>query len=52
MKNKGVDEKPSETALIAALRRSLASKEYKNNRFGPDDLAESFLMEARTRDMR
>jgi len=52
MKNEGIEQKPSETALIAALRRSLASKEYKNNWFGPDDLAESSLMEARTRDMR
>lgn len=43
MTNNGVEQKPSETALFAALRRTLAHKEYKNERFGPDDLAEVFL---------
>lgn len=43
MTNKGVKEKPSETALFAALRRALAHKEYGNERFGPDNFAEQFL---------
>ena len=43
MTNTGVAQKPSETALFAALRRALAHKEYKNERFGPDDIAEVFL---------
>ena len=43
MTNKGVEKKPSQTALLAALRRTLAYKEYNNEKFGPDDLAECFL---------
>ena len=43
MTNKGVEQKPSETALFAALRRVLANKAYQNEKFGPDDLAEFFL---------
>lgn len=43
MTNKGVEKKPSETALIAALRRYLAYKEYSNEKFGPDYLANIFL---------
>jgi methyltransferase (TIGR00027 family) len=43
MTNQGVDQKPSETALFAALRRTIAHKEYRNDRFGPDHLAEYFL---------
>ena len=43
MTNTSVEQKPSETALIAALRRTIANKEYKNNCFGPDYLAEYFL---------
>jgi methyltransferase (TIGR00027 family) len=39
----GVEQKPSETALIAALRRTMAYKEYQGSRFGPDYLAEYFL---------
>ena len=39
----GVDQKPSQTALFAALRRALAYKDYHNDKFGPDYLAESFL---------
>lgn len=38
-----VEQKPSETALFAALRRALANKEYPNQMLGPDDLAEYFL---------
>jgi methyltransferase (TIGR00027 family) len=41
--NKSVKQKPSGSALIAALRRTLANQEFHNNRFGPDYLAESFL---------
>jgi methyltransferase (TIGR00027 family) len=41
--NKKIDQKPSETALFAALRRTIAYKEYNNNKFGPDGLAEIFL---------
>ena len=43
MANKSVDKKPSETAMFAALRRTIAHKEYKNEIFGPDGLAEYFL---------
>jgi methyltransferase (TIGR00027 family) len=43
MNDKGVEQKPSETALFAALRRTLANKDFKNGKFGPDDLAEHFL---------
>jgi len=40
MPHNSVEQKPSETALFAALRRTIANKEYKNRRFGPDDLPE------------
>jgi len=43
MTNNSVEQKPSETALFATLRRTIANKEYKNKKFGPDDLAEYFL---------
>ena len=43
MSKKGVEQKHSETALFAALRRAIANKEFKNEKFGPDDLAEYFL---------
>jgi len=43
MSKKTIDKKPSETALFAALRRTIANKEFKNEKFGPDDLAEIFL---------
>jgi len=43
MTDKGVEQKPSETAMFAALRRTLANKEFKNEKFGPDYLAEYFL---------
>ena len=43
MTKNGVDQKPSQTALFAALRRALAYKDFHNDRFGPDYLAESFL---------
>jgi methyltransferase (TIGR00027 family) len=43
MTNIGVEQKPSETALLAALRRAIANKEYKNEKLGPDYLAEYFL---------
>ena len=43
MTNKDVDQKPSETALFAALRRTIAYKEFKNEKYGPDNLAEYFL---------
>jgi len=43
MTNKSAEQKPSETALFAALRRAIAYKEYKNEKFGPDHLAEYFL---------
>jgi methyltransferase (TIGR00027 family) len=36
-------EQPSETALFAALRRTIAHKEFANDKFGPDYLAEFFL---------
>lgn len=43
MATKSVEQKPSESALMAALRRTIAWKEYKGSRFGPDRLAEYFL---------
>jgi methyltransferase (TIGR00027 family) len=43
MTNSGVEQKPSETALFAALRRTIANKEFRNEAFGPDELAECFL---------
>ncbi len=43
MVNKIVEQKPSETALFAALRRTIAKKEFNNEKFGPDYLAEYFL---------
>ena len=43
MSKKSIEERPSETALFAALRRTIANKEFKNEKFGPDDLAEYFL---------
>ncbi len=38
-----VENQPSETALFAALRRTLAYMEYQNDKFGPDSLAQIFL---------
>lgn len=38
-----VDQKPSETAFFAALRRALANKDYGDKKFGPDNLAAIFL---------
>jgi len=43
MTKKDVEQKPSETALFAALRRTIAYKEFKNVQFGPDHLAKYFL---------
>jgi methyltransferase (TIGR00027 family) len=43
MTGSAVEQKPSETALFAALRRALAHKEYQNQQFGPDNLADCFL---------
>jgi methyltransferase (TIGR00027 family) len=43
MPQKGVDQKPSETALFAALRRALAHTEYAHEKFGPDHLANTFM---------
>ena len=40
---KSIEQKPSKTALFAALRRTLANKEFENGKFGPDDLAKCFL---------
>jgi methyltransferase (TIGR00027 family) len=39
----GVENKPSETAMFAALRRAIANKDYPNQKFGPDYLADRFL---------
>jgi methyltransferase (TIGR00027 family) len=41
--NKTVEYKPSKTAVVMALRRALANKEYRDDTFGPDYLAEYFL---------
>ena len=43
MNEKTIGQIPSETALFAALRRAIAHKEYHNDKFGPDYLAEIFL---------
>lgn len=43
MTDRGVAQRPSETALFAALRRAIAYKEYKNRIFGADYMAEYFL---------
>lgn len=43
MANNRVEHKPSKTAMFAALRRALANKAYKNEKFGPDYMAEFFL---------
>ena len=43
MLKKRIDQKPSETALFAALRRTIANKEFKSGKLGSDDLAEYFL---------
>jgi len=43
MAKKSVEQKPSDTAFFAALRRAIANKDYKNAILGPDDLAEYFL---------
>ena len=43
MTNNGVEQKPSETAMFAAFRRTIANKEFANEKFGPDYLAELFL---------
>jgi len=41
--NRSVEQKPSETAVFAALHRAIANKEFKNEKFGSDYLAEYFL---------
>jgi methyltransferase (TIGR00027 family) len=43
MTPQAIDQKPSETALFTALRRTIAHLEYANDRLGPDFLAEKFL---------
>jgi len=43
MAKRDVEQKPSETALMGALHRAIANKEFGNHRFGPDNLAEYFL---------
>src|SRR5512139_131701 len=43
MNKKTVEQTPLETALFTALRRTIAHKEYNNEKFGPDYLAEIFL---------
>ncbi len=43
MSSQSVETKPSETALFAALRRAIAHKDFGNEKFGPDHLAEYFL---------
>ena len=43
MSKKGVEKRHSETAIFAALYRAIANKEFKNEGFGSDYLAEYFL---------
>lgn len=40
---KNIEQKPSETALMGALHRFIANREFGEQRFGPDNLAECFL---------
>ena len=43
MSNKDIKQKPSETALMGALHRAIANKEFGSQRLGSDNLAEFFL---------
>jgi methyltransferase (TIGR00027 family) len=43
MSKKDIKQKPSETALMAALHRAIAYKEFGSQRLGSDNLAEYFL---------
>ena len=43
MSKKGIEKRHSETAIFAALYRAVTNKEFKNEKFGPDYLAEYFL---------
>jgi len=43
MSKKSVEQKPSETAIFGALHRAIANKEFRNESFGSDYLAEYFL---------
>jgi methyltransferase (TIGR00027 family) len=43
MAKRGVEQKPSGTALMGALHRAIANKELGSQRFGSDNLAEYFL---------
>lgn len=43
MSTNGVQQKPSQTALFAALHRAIANKESDHQQFGPDHLAQIFL---------
>lgn len=43
MTDRRVEQRPSETALIAALRRTLANMAFPDGKFGPDGLAKYFL---------
>ncbi len=38
-----VDQRPSETAVFAALHRAIAHRVYQNEKHGPDNFAEKFL---------
>ena len=43
MSKKGVEKSHSETAMFAAIHRTIANKEWESERFGSDYLAEYFL---------
>jgi len=43
MSIKDIKQKPSETALMGALHRAIANKEFGDQKFGSDNLAEYFL---------
>ena len=43
MSKKSVEQKSSKTAIFASLYRAIANKEFNNERFGSDYLAEYFL---------
>jgi len=43
MSKNSIEQKPLESAIFAALHRAIAHRQFNNERFGPDYLAESFL---------
>ena len=42
-KKRRIEYKPSKTAIGTAVMRAMAAKEFNNDQFGPDFLAEKFV---------